>query len=426
MVPGRKSGVPAAPPQPVHRVPSAPPPDSCLRFRCARPALEADDYEENAGVTVDSGYLKADEMLVNMGPQHPSTHGVLRVVIRTDGEIVRHATPHIGYLHRCKEKCAEAVTYPQFIPYTDRMDYLAAMSNNFAFCWAVEKLGGIASTDRAEHIRVIVNELQRIASHLVAFGTYGLDMGAFTPFLYSFRERERIIDIFERLCGARLTYSYGRIGGVMRDMDAQAVDMTRRFLDDFEEKWDEYNDLLSANEIFVKRTANVGVLPAATAIAYGCTGPMLRGSGVAYDLRRAEPYSIYDRFEFDVPVGRGLMGTTGDCWDRYWVRMQEMKESSRIIRQALDAMPEGPVMNPKVGKIIKPAAGEVYFRAENPRGELGFYIVSIGDKKPYRCRVRGPSFCNLSVMGEISRECLIADIVAIIGSIDIVLGEVDR
>lgn len=371
-------------------------------------------------------YLKTDEMLLNMGPQHPSTHGVLRVVVRTDGEIVRHASPRIGYLHRCKEKYAEVLTYPQYIPYTDRMDYLAAMSNNFAFCWAVEKLGGIATTERAEYVRVIVNELQRIASHLVAFGTYGLDLGAFTPFLYSFRERERVLDIFERICGARLTYSYGRIGGVMRDMDAEALDMTSRFIDDFESKWDEYNALLSNNEIFVKRTANVGVLPAALAIAYGCCGPTLRGSGVEYDIRKAEPYSVYDRFQFEVPVGHGLMGAVGDCWDRYWVRMAEMKESVHIIRQAMAGMPDGPVMNPKVGKIIKPPFGEVYFRAENPRGEYGFYIVSVGEKKPFRCRVRGPSFCNLSVMTEIARDALIADIVAIIGSIDIVLGEVDR
>jgi NADH-quinone oxidoreductase subunit D len=374
----------------------------------------------------ESSYLKTDEMLINMGPQHPSTHGVLRVVIRTDGEIVRGATAHIGYLHRCKEKCAEALTYPQYIPYTDRMDYIAAMSNNFAFCWAVEKLGGIESTERAEYVRVIVNELQRIASHLVAFGTYGLDMGAFTPFLYAFRERETILDIFERLCGARLTYSYGRIGGVMRDMDAKAIQMTRDFIDIFEARWNEYNDLLSMNEIFVKRTANVGVIPKDMAIAYGLTGPCLRGSGVKYDIRKADPYSIYDRFEFDVPIGEGRMGAVGDCWDRYWVRMVEMKESCRIIRQAVESLPDGPVLNPKIGKVIKTPPGEVYFRAENPRGELGFYIVSIGDKKPYRCRVRGPSFCNLSVLGDVCRNYLIADIVAIIGSIDIVLGEVDR
>jgi len=374
----------------------------------------------------ESGYLKTDEMLINMGPQHPSTHGVLRLVIRTDGEIVRAATPHIGYLHRCKEKYGEVLTYPQYIPYTDRMDYLAAMSNNFAFCWAVEKLGGIASTERAEYIRVTVNELQRIASHLVAFGTYGLDLGAFTPFVYAFRERERILDVFERICGARLTYSYGRIGGVMRDMDDTAIAMIRDFIDDFDSKWDDYNALLSNNEIFVKRTANVGIMTAGQAIAWGCTGPMLRGSGVKYDIRKAEPYSIYDRFDFDVPVGQGLMGTTGDCWDRYWVRMAEMKQSSRIIRQALDKMPEGPYRNTKVGRIVKLPYGEIYFRAENPRGELGFYIISTGDKKPYRFRVRGPSFCNLSVMNEISKDSLIADIVAVVGSIDIVLGEVDR
>lgn len=369
--------------------------------------------------------LRTDEMLVNMGPQHPSTHGVLRVVIRTDGEIIRAATPHIGYLHRCKEKIGEAVPYPHFIPYTDRMDYLAAMNSNFAFCWAVEKLLGVQAPERAEYIRIIVGELQRIASHLVAFGTYGLDLGAFTPFLYAFRERETVLDIFERISGARLTYSYGRIGGVARDFDAEAVRMTRAFCDDFEHRWEEYNALLSSNEIFIKRTANVGVIPAHRAVAYGLCGPVLRGSGVRYDVRRAEPYSIYDRFQFDLPVGDGRMGTLGDCWDRYWVRMQEMKESLRIVRQALDTMPEGPIMA-KVSKVIKPLPNEIYFRAENPRGELGFYIVSNGEKKPYRCRVRGPSFCNLSILGETVKNCLIADLVAVIGSVDIVLGEVDR
>lgn len=374
----------------------------------------------------DVSFLKTDEIIVNMGPQHPSTHGVLRVVVRTDGEVVRQAVPHIGYLHRCKEKCAEAVTYQQFIPYTDRMDYLASMSNNFAFCWAVEKLAGVEVPERAEYIRVIVSELQRIASHLVAFGTYGLDLGAITPFLYAFREREKILDIFERISGARLTYSYGRIGGVMRDFDEVAVDMTRRFLDDFEVKWEEYNRLLTENEIFIKRTANVGVIPKETAVAYALSGPVLRGSGIKFDIRKAEPYSVYDRFEFDIPVGEGKMGTQGDCWDRYWVRMAEMKQSCRIIRQALDALPQGPFMNPKILRVFKPPAGEIYFRAENPRGELAFYIVSVGEKKPYRCRVRGPSFCNLSVLSEIARDCLLADLVAIIGSIDIVLGECDR
>ena len=373
----------------------------------------------------DTGYLQADEMLVNMGPQHPSTHGVLRVVIRTDGEIVRQATPHIGYLHRCKEKCAEAVTYPQYIPYTDRMDYIAAMSNNFAFCWAVEKLAGIQTTERAEHIRVIVNELQRIASHLVAFGTYGLDMGAFTPFLYAFRERETILDIFERICGARLTYSYGRVGGLMRDFDQQCVDMTRRFIDDFDSKWDEYNTLLSGNEIFVKRTANVGVLPPDVAVAYGCTGPMLRGSGVKYDLRRAEPYSVYDRFRFDIPVGQGMMGAVGDCWDRYWVRMAEMKQCCRILRQCIEQMPDGP-HRAKLPRAMKVPPGEVYCEYENPRGHLGFYIESQGGPIPYRVKIKGPSFVNLAVTGELCRNVLLADIPAIIGSIDIVMGEVDR
>jgi NADH-quinone oxidoreductase subunit D len=369
--------------------------------------------------------VQTEELLVNMGPQHPSTHGVLRVVLQTDGEMVLKATPHIGYLHRCAEKIAENVTYPQFIPYTDRMDYLAAMNNNLGFALAVEKLAGIEVPLRAQYIRVIFAELNRIASHLVAIGTYGLDMGAFTPFLYCFREREWILDLFESTCGARLTYSYITIGGVRQDLPDRFADLCEEFLDFFEHKIEEYNNLLSFNHIFVKRTGNVGVCPAPLAIAYGLTGPCLRGSGVKWDLRKAAPYSKYDEFDFDVPVGEGRFGTVGDCWDRYFVRVLELTQSAQIIRQALEKLSPGPVQT-KVPRSLKLPAGEIYCEVENPRGQLGFYIVSDGGRSPYRLKVRGPSFCNLSILEALARNCLLADMAAIIGSLDVVMGEVDR
>jgi len=369
--------------------------------------------------------VRTEELLVNMGPQHPSTHGVLRVVLQTDGEMVLKATPYIGYLHRCAEKIAENVTYQQFVPYTDRMDYLAAMNNNLGFALAVEKFAGIEVPLRAEYIRVIFAELNRIASHLVAIGTYGLDMGAFTPFLYCFREREWILDLFESTCGARLTYSYITIGGVRADLPPGFEDQCQEFLDYFEPKIKEYNDLLSFNHIFVKRTGNVGVCPAPMAIAFGLTGPCLRGSGVKWDLRKAMPYGRYDEFDFDVPIGRGQYGTTGDCWDRYFVRMLEMTQSIRIIRQALEKLSSGPVQA-KVPRSLKLPAGESYCEVENPRGQLGFYIVSDGGRSPYRLKVRGPCFCNLSILEALARNCLLADVAAIIGSLDVVMGEVDR
>lgn len=368
---------------------------------------------------------RADELILNMGPQHPSTHGVLRLLLRVDGEVVKGCRPDVGYLHRCAEKIAESVNYNMFIPYSDRMDYLAGMNNNHAYCLGVEKLAGIAVPERGEFIRVIMLELNRIASHLMAIGTYGLDVGAITPFLHCFRERERILDLFEEVCGARLLYNYVRIGGVRNDLPEGWTDRCRKFLDYFEPKVPEYNRLLTYNPIFIKRTAGVGVLPPAVAIDYGCTGPMLRGSGVRWDLRRDDPYSVYPRLAFDVPVGRGEMGATGDCWDRYWVRMEEMRQSVRILRQALDMLPAGPHAA-RVSRMLKVAPGEVYVRTENPRGELGVFLVSDGTLKPYRCNLRSPCFSNLSVIDAISRGCLVADMVAILGSIDIVLGEVDR
>ncbi len=369
--------------------------------------------------------LRTEELLVNMGPQHPSTHGVLRLVVRTDGEIVREAWPQIGFLHRCFEKVAESVTYAQVTPYCDRMDYLASMNNGLAWCLAVERLGGIEVPERAAYLRVMMAELNRIASHLLAFGTYALDLGAFTPFLYGFRERELILSIFEKISGGRLLYHYPRLGGVARDLTPELARDIRAFIAQMRRAWPEYNELLSENQIFIKRTANVGVIPAAMAVAYGLTGPCLRGSGVKFDLRRAKPYSLYERFEFDIPVGEGLKGEVGDCWDRYWVRMREIIESLRIIEQALDGLPEGEIQT-KVSRTLKLPAGEVYVPCENPRGELGYYLISDGKTSPLRVKARGPSFNNLSITHALVRDVLIADVVAIVGSIDIVLGEVDR
>ena len=373
--------------------------------------------------------IKTEEMLLNMGPQHPSTHGVFRVVVRTDGEMVLETESHIGYLHRCFEKVAENNNYLQVVPYTDRMDYLCAMANNLGYAQTVEKLMQLQVPERAEHIRVIVTELNRIASHLMAFGTYGLDIGAMTPFLYAFRDREMILKIFEKLCGQRLNYSYVRIGGVTFDITDEIVADIARFCEYFEPSIiKEYNDLLSYNGIFISRTANVGVLPVELAISYGVTGPSLRGSGLKRDLRKDEPSSIYDRFEFDVPVGTGEMGTIGDCWDRYMVRIREMTESVKIIRQALDALPPGEFCDKKAFRGVKPPKGEVYHKVEGARGEVGFYLVSDGTNKPYRVKARGPSFSNISVLDALTSrgDCMVADMVAIIGSLDIVMGEVDR
>ncbi len=373
------------------------------------------------------GDLKTDTMILNMGPQHPSTHGVLRLELVVDGEIIVDVIPHIGYLHRCFEKHAEQMTnYQQVIPYTDRMDYVAAMGNELAYVLAVEKLMGLEVPERVQYIRVIMAELQRIASHLLAIGTYGLDLGAFTPFLWCFREREKILDMFEITCGARLLYNYIWIGGVSHDLPSEFGKKLKDFLKTFPKALKEINDLLTFNKIFIDRTANVGVLPADVAINYGCSGPMLRGSGVKFDLRKNEPYLVYDRFEFDIPVGEGKMGTVGDCWDRYYVRVREMEESLKIIEQAWEQIPSGDV-HAAIPKKVRPPQGEVYFRTENPRGEIGFYIISDGhSSSPFRVKARAPSFVNLSVLPEISRGYMIADLVAILGSVDIVLGEVDR
>ncbi|MFH1229987.1 MAG: NADH-quinone oxidoreductase subunit D [Planctomycetota bacterium] len=364
-------------------------------------------------------------MLINMGPQHPSTHGVLNKVLKTDGEVINEVFPQIGYLHRGLEKIAEKLNYHQFMPYTDRIDYLSAMNCNFAYAIAIEKLAGIEVPKRAEYIRVIMAELNRIATHLVFFGTMGLEAGAFTPLLYGFREREQILDMFEMTCGQRLTYNYMRIGGVSDDLPDGFVDKARYFCDDMDKKIKEYHNLLSYNQLFIVRMANIGILPPELAISYGVTGPNLRGSGVKWDLRKNEPYSVYPELDFEIPVGTGEVGKIGDAWDRYMVRMKEIEQSVRIIRQALDKIPSGEVRI-KVGRIFKPSQGEVYSRAENPRGELGFYVVSDGSTNPYRLKIRAPSFNNLSAVPPISKGAMISDFVLLLGSFDIVLPEVDR
>ena len=368
--------------------------------------------------------LETQDMLLNMGPQHPSTHGVLRLVIRTDGEMVSEVTPVVGYLHRCAEKIGENLRYEQFVPYTDRMDYLSSMSDNLAFCLAVEKLLTIEIPPRAQVIRVIMAELNRVASHLLAFGTYGLDIGAFTPFLYAFRERELILNMFEYVCGARLTYNYVKVGGVMKDVDKKFFEMVTSFLNQFDARLKDYNDLLSGNQIFLTRTKGLGVISPESAIDWGLTGPNLRASGINYDVRKAMPYSGYEKFQFNVPIGSNNVGVVGDCWNRYWLRIEEMIESCKIIKQAMDGLPAGKYAA-DIRK-IKPAVGEAYTVIENPRGELGFYIMSDGSETPTRCKVRAPSFVNLAIMSAIGKNNLIADLIAILGSIDIVLGEIDR
>ncbi|MBA4250659.1 MAG: NADH-quinone oxidoreductase subunit NuoD [Chlorobiaceae bacterium] len=369
--------------------------------------------------------LKTEEMVLNMGPQHPSTHGVLRLEIELDGEIIINVKPHIGYLHRCFEKHCEAMTYPQIIPYVDRMDYLASIYNEFGYAVAVERLLDIKVPERVEYIRVIMGELQRIASHTVAIGTYGLDIGAFTPFLFLFRDREKILSLFEMTCGARLLYNYIWVGGVSHDLHPNFLRQTKEFINYFKPIITEINNLLTYNKIFIERTANVGILPLDAAINYGITGPNLRASGLKWDLRRDDPYSIYDRFDFEIPVGKGWMGTVGDCWDRYYLRILEMEQSLKILEQAIEQIPDGDITS-AIPKRIKPPEGQIYARVENPRGELGYFIMSKGGLQPWRVKVKAPSFVNMSIFGDLCRGHLIADVVAILGSIDIVLGEVDR
>ncbi len=365
--------------------------------------------------------IRTEELQLNMGPQHPSTHGVLRIVLRLDGEVIVEAIPHIGYLHRGIEKIAENRTYTQVIPLTDRLDYVSSMMNNFAYVLAVEELMGIEVPERASFIRIIMAELQRIASHLIAFGTGGLDAGAMTVFLYCFRERERILELFEMVCGARLTYNYFRFGGVSQDFPKEFAESARNFIKYMRPKLDEYEDLLLNNYIFQKRTKGVGVLKKKDALSYGASGPVLRGSGIKRDIRKEKPYSLYDRFDFEIPVGKN-----GDTWDRTWVRLEEMRQSLNIVEQALDGLPSGKVKAWGVPRMIKPPPGEVYRPIESTRGELGFYIVSDGSARPYRMKVRSPAFSNLSLIPVVIKGHQIADVVVILGSLDPVFGEVDR
>jgi NADH-quinone oxidoreductase subunit D len=365
-------------------------------------------------------YLDSSELVLNMGPQHPSTHGVLRVIVKLDGEKVMGTDCVIGYLHRGVEKIGENRTYTQFAPYVDRMDYVAAVSNGLGYCLAVEKLLGVEAAPRAQAVRVILTELNRIASHLVWLGTHALDIGAITPLFYCFRERELILNIFEKYCGARLTTHAFRIGGLQYETYEGFEKECLDFCDIFLPKADEYEELLTGNRIWVNRLRNVGVLNIDDCKAYGVTGPMLRAAGEKWDLRKAQPYSGYEKYDFEIPTG-----DNGDNFDRYMVRMEEMRQSVRIIRQAVAGLPEGPIMA-KVPKVIKPPVGDVYVSIEAPKGELGYYIVSDGSTQPYRVRVRPPSFVNLQALKKMARGCLVADLVAIIGTTDIVLGEVDR
>ncbi|MDP6548677.1 MAG: NADH-quinone oxidoreductase subunit D [Dehalococcoidia bacterium] len=361
------------------------------------------------------------EMLLNMGPQHPSTHGVFRLLLWIDGEKIVDLEPHVGYLHRGSEKLCEGEQFHQVITLFDRLDYIANFNNEQAYCMAVEKLMGLEVPERAEYVRVILCELNRIASHLLFVATMGLDAGAMTPSMLCFRGRERIQALFEAVSGARMMHNYFRIGGVKEDLPEDFDQLIAGLLPVVREDVAEVDRLLTFNEIFLARLKGVGAISVEDAIDHGFTGPCLRACGVPHDLRKAEPYSVYDRFEFDVPIG-----LDGDCWDRYYVRVQEMYESLRIVQQAAEQMPQGSVASSLGRRLIRPPKGEVYVRTENPRGELGVYLVSDGTDKPYRVKVRPPSFCNLSAIKHLLNGVWLADSVVILGSLDIVLGEVDR
>ncbi len=365
-------------------------------------------------------FLDSSELVLNMGPQHPSTHGVLRVILKLDGEKVIGTECVIGYLHRGVEKIGENRTYVMFAPYVDRMDYISAVSNGLGYCLAVEQLGGYVAPPRAQTVRVILTELNRIASHLLWLGTHALDVGAITPLFYTMREREEVLKIFENYCGARLTTHAFRIGGLQYELYDGFEDQVRVFCERMLTKLDEYEELLTGNRIWVNRLTGVGIINAADCKRYGVTGPLIRAAGVAADLRKLQPYSGYEQYDFDIPTR-----VNGDSFDRYVIRMEEIRQSVRILRQAVERIPTGPVMA-KVAKVLKPAIGEAYVSVEAPKGELGYFIVSDGSLHPYRMRVRPPSFLNLQALTEMCKGALVADVVAIIGTLDIVLGEVDR
>jgi len=396
--------------------------------------FESDNLELSEPNKFKAGDLRSEEMILNVGPQHPSTHGVLRLEVISDGEVIKDVVPHIGYLHRCFEKHAESLPYNQVIPFVDRMDYVASMNSEHAYAMGVERMLGITGLPkRVEYIRVLVAELNRIASHLIAIGTYGLDLGAFTPMFCAMRDREHILRMLEWTCGARLLYNYIWIGGLYYDIPVGFEDKCSEFVTYFKPKLKELEDLLINNKIFIDRTANVGVLPLDLAINCGATGPMLRGSGLRLDLRRTDAYSVYPELEFEVPIGEGKMGTVGDCWDRTWVRVREIEESLRIIQQCVTKLTgehkRTRDFDPQalVPKKIRPSAQDFYVRAENPKGELGFFFRADGKSDiPFRCKARSCCFVNLSILPELTKGVLIADLIAIVGSLDIVLGEVDR
>lgn len=416
-------------------------------FEFKDPAARAADTTASVADTTEPADLPGEKMVLNMGPSHPSTHGVLRIQLELDGELITRATPEVGYLHRGDEKIAENMTWTQFIPYTDRLDYLAPLANNVAYALAVEKLLGIHDKlpPRCQYIRVICCELARLSSHLLGVGCFAMDVGAMTVFLHTFTEREKIYNLCESLTGARFTTSYTRIGGLARDLPPGWTDQCRRFAREVVTAINDVETLLTRNRIWVDRTRDIGVIARADAISYGLTGPNLRGSGVDYDVRKAHPYLVYDRLQFDVPVG-----STGDCYDRYLVRMEEMRQSVRLLHQCLDQLPGGPV-NVNDGKVVLPPKetvltrmeelihqfmlvtqginappGEIYFGAENPKGELGFYIYSRGGGAPYRLKIRAPSFVNLSILSHLLPGHMISDVVSILGSLDFVMGECDR
>lgn len=394
-----------------------------------------DNHKKSEPNKYKSSDLKREEMIINLGPQHPSTHGVLRLEVVTDGEIVVDVVPHLGYLHRCFEKHAENLPYNQIIPFVDRLDYLAAMNCEHVYVMGVEKMLGIDKEipKRVEYIRVLVCELNRIASHFVAIGTYGVDIGAFTPFLWLMRDREHIVRLLEWVSGARMLYNYIWVGGLFYDLPVGFEEKCKEFIDYLEPKIAEVEALILENKIFVQRTAKVGPLPLDLAINYGVTGPLIRASGLKYDLRRVDGYSVYPELDFDIPIGKGEMGILGDCWDRTYVRIRECYESIKIINQCLvrlqSDLKRTRDFDPQshVPKKIRPKAQELYFRAETSKGELGFYFKADGRSDiPLRCRCRSCAYVNLSVISEITRGCMISDLVAILGSIDIVMGEIDR
>jgi NADH-quinone oxidoreductase subunit D len=364
-------------------------------------------------------------MVLNMGPHHPSTHGVLRFILRTDGEVIHSCRPDVGFLHRGLEKIAEKVSYGQFMPYTDRIDYLAAMNCNLGYAVAVERLAGIEVPRRAEYVRVLVAELNRIISHLISVGTFALDIGAVTPFTHALREREWVNDLLEELCGARLTYNYIRFGGVAFDLPEGFLERLTRFLDYFEPRLEQFNRLISRNKIFKERLHGVGVIDAETAIGYALVGPNLRGSGINWDLRRDEPHGVYAELDFEVPIGSAEFGVMGDCYNRYWIRIREMGQSARILRQCIARLPQGSYWN-RSKKKLKVPPGEIYVRTEAPRGELGFYVVSYGEDRPYRLKIRTGSFSAMSVVEKVASGLMVSDLVALIASLDVIAPEIDR